>query len=165
MYAELTRRVLTQFELDHRGIHGTPHWMRVRQLGLNLAAEEGGNPHVVNLFALFHDSRRLNEHTDHGHGGRGAQLARLWHQQGHFAATTGEMDMLMEACYGHSDGETSPASVTVACCWDADRLDLGRVGTRPNPRYLCTAFGKRAEVIEAAWQRSNAWAKSYYDRH
>jgi uncharacterized protein len=33
------------------------------------------NRHVVELFSFFHDSRRLNEHVDDGHGARGAALA------------------------------------------------------------------------------------------
>ena len=30
--------------------------------------------------------------------------------------------------------------ITVQCCWDADRLDLGRV--MPDPRRLCTDAAK-----------------------
>jgi uncharacterized protein len=43
---------------------------------------------------------------------------------------------------------------TVLTCWDADRLDLGRVRKRPNPRYLCTEYARRKETIEWAYKRS-----------
>ena len=37
------------------------------------------------------------------------------------------------------------------CCWDADRLDLGRVGKRPHPKYL----SKHANLlIEDAYEWS-----------
>jgi uncharacterized protein len=35
----------------------------------------------------------------------------------------------------HSDGEVS-TDKTIQTCWDADRLDLGRVGIFPSPKFL-----------------------------
>jgi hypothetical protein len=35
-------------------------------------------------------------------------------------------------------------------CWDADRLDLGRVGVRPVARYLCSELARDPRTIEAA---------------
>ena len=43
-------------------------------------------------------------------------------------------------------------------CWDADRLDLARVGIVPNPKYLCAAYARRPDVIQAAINRSAASA-------
>lgn len=57
------------------------------------------------------------------------------------------------ACEKHSDGLTD-ADITVQVCWDADRLDLGRVGVRPHARYLCTDAAKSPSVIEWAYGRS-----------
>ena len=31
----------------------------------------------------------------------------------------------------------------VGTCWDADRLDIGRVGIVPHERYMSTAAGRR----------------------
>ena len=42
----------------------------------------------------------------------------------------------------HSDGHTE-AEPALRACWDADRLDLSRVGITPEPRYLCTEHGRR----------------------
>ncbi len=44
--------------------------------------------------------------------------------------------------------------ITVLTCWDADRLDLGRVGIRPNARYLCTEPAKDPAFITWAYERS-----------
>tara|TARA_B100000315_G_scaffold79959_1_gene73252 strand:- start:616 stop:768 length:153 start_codon:yes stop_codon:yes gene_type:complete len=35
------------------------------------------------------------------------------------------------------------SDITIATCWDADRLDLGRVGADPNPKYLFSDEAKR----------------------
>ena len=64
-----------------------------------------------------------------------------------------EAELLAYACTHHSDGYTE-ANITVQTCWDADRLDLGRVGIRPHPRYLCTAAAKEASLLETAYRRS-----------
>jgi len=56
-----------------------------------------------------------------------------------------EPDPLLEACLYHSDGLVE-ADPTVQACRDADRLDLGRVGIRPDPGYLCTDHARRPEV-------------------
>jgi uncharacterized protein len=44
--------------------------------------------------------------------------------------------------------------MTVLTCWDADRLDLGRVGIKPNPHRLCTAAARDPMMIEWAYKRS-----------
>ncbi len=148
-----------QFAIDWRGRHGIPHWARVRVNGLMLARINGANAHVVELFAFFHDCRRLNEHTDEGHGERGADLAKqLRHRL--FDATDFEMEQLVYACTFHSDG-LDVADTTVMTCWDADRLDLGRVGIVPEPQYLCTAAARDPESLHQAHRRALAWRQRH----
>ena len=65
-----------------------------------------------------------------------------------------QLELLCEACAFHTDGLTE-ADVTIQTCWDADRLDLGRVGIKPRAKFLCTSFVKQESVIEAAFERSN----------
>ena len=50
--------------------------------------------------------------------------------------------------------QISPFPFTIQTCWDADRLDLGRVGITPDPSWLCTEAAKRPEVI--AWADGRA---------
>lgn len=64
------------------------------------------------------------------------------------------LEWLTLACCGHSEGLTAGADVTVLTCWDADRLDLGRVGKRPDPRRLCTDAARGVEIISWAYARS-----------
>ena len=47
----LIRNIRAQFALDWNGIHGAPHWARVRANGLRLAESTGARVPVVELFA------------------------------------------------------------------------------------------------------------------
>lgn len=132
----IMRAILDEYELPVRGYHGIVHWARVLENGLRVAEMNGADRDIVTLFALFHDSRRINEHRDNGHGLRGAELARS------LRGTLVHLDddrfeKLFEACRLHTDGLTS-GDPTLQACWDADRLDLGRVGITPKPERLCT---------------------------
>jgi len=91
---------------------------------------------VVTLFALFHDSRRINEYCDDGHGLRGGEFARTL-RGSLIHLDDARFELLFEACRLHTDGHTT-GEPTLLACWDADRLDLGRVGIIPQPRRLCT---------------------------
>jgi uncharacterized protein len=152
--AEFFEFRVTSHRLGHRGFHGKDHWQRVLLNGRLLTAETGANLRVVELFALIHDSCREKENDDPLHGHRAAAYARelrgTW-----FDATDAEMDLLALACALHSDGHTD-GELTVQTCWDADRLDLGRVGIRPSARYLCTEAARRGDVIAAAYWRSTS---------
>ena len=122
----LWTRVAEQFPLGQQSIHGPSHWRRVEHNGLELAEETAGaNATVVRLFAVFHDSRRENELTDHEHGLRGGELAQLVRGQ-LFCLTDARFALLYYACAWHERGRTSDDPTTGAC-WDADRLDLPRV--------------------------------------
>lgn len=132
----IVREVLNQYALPVRGRHGVVHWARVLENGLRLAEMTGANVQVVTLFALFHDSRRINEKLDEGHGLRGGEFARTI-RTGLFDLEDQEFELFFQACHLHTDGHTE-GDVTLQTCWDADRLDLGRVGITPKPDLLCT---------------------------
>ena len=73
----LVRHVLGGYRLSPEGIHGSGHWLRVLENGRILAAATpGADPALVELFALLHDSRRLDEDGDRGHGERAAAYVR-----------------------------------------------------------------------------------------
>jgi uncharacterized protein len=144
--------ILREYRLPRGGTHGVPHWARVTENGLRVAALTGADPQVIELFAVFHDSRRKNEGYDPGHGQRGAALARRLRGDA-FELDDGRFALLTRACDGHTGGSSDPEA-TVLTCWDADRLDLGRVGIRPDPRLLCTAAARSREMISWAQMRS-----------
>ena len=148
----LIREVLQGYELPWHDIHGLSHWGRVLDNGLRLAEATGADTEVVTLFAVFHDSRRLNAGTDPGHGRRGAELAASL-RGSLFELRDREFRLLHEACSLHTDGLTR-GDITVQTCWDADRLDLGRVGVTPWPERLCTAPAKDPGTIDWACDRA-----------
>lgn len=144
----IVRAILSENALPPDGVHGVDHWARVLQNGLRLAEETGADVEVVQLFAVFHDSQRINEGVDDGHGRRGAELAARLHNK-LFTLPANRFELLYDACVRHTDGQTQ-ADITIQTCWDSDRLDLGRVGIALNPGRLCTAVAKRPEVLKAA---------------
>jgi uncharacterized protein len=151
---DLVRQLRSEFPLEWRGIHGAMHWARVRVNGLLLAEVTGANPKVVKLFAFLHDARREHDGADRRHGERAARLARELNGR-LFSLAAAELDLLEWACRDHSAGILD-AETTVQTCWDADRLDLGRVGIRPDPERLCTERARERSVIDAAFRRSRA---------
>ena len=150
--AELVSFLRRQYQLDWRGIHGAGHWIRVRANGLRLAPVTGADPTVVELFAVLHDVCREDDGSDMEHGARSAALVPEICDD-LLGVGREQAELLAFACRYHTHGDTE-ADVTVQTCWDADRLDLGRVGIRPHPRYLCTQAARSAEVIEWAHARS-----------
>ncbi len=140
--------VLEDYTLPWSGYHGIAHWARVLENALLLAQESGALIEVVQLFAVLHDCRRRNEDHDPDHGPRAAELARSLRGE-IFELPDEHFHLLHRACAGHTRERTHP-DVTIQTCWDADRLDLGRVGMTPDPRYLSTAIAKRPETIRWA---------------
>ena len=144
--------ILWDYRLPLYGDHGIAHWARVRDIGLKLAPLTGADTLVVELFSVFHDSRRVNENTDVGHGLRGAELMRQL-RDSFFNVTNDQFRLLYDACALHTDGLTE-GEVTVQTCWDSDRLDLMRVGITPETQYLCTDAAKEPEMIDWACERA-----------
>ena len=67
----LLRLLRREFRLGWHGIHGVPHWARVRMNGLSLARLNGARQDVVEYFAVLHDSQRIHDGSDRRHGARG----------------------------------------------------------------------------------------------
>jgi uncharacterized protein len=153
-FQQVVRAAKQRFVLDLHGIHGVPHWQRVRENGLRIAKYSGAKRLIVELFAYLHDCCREDDRSDPGHGERAAEFAES------LRGTLIHLDeedfaLLHQAIRDHELGLTR-GDVTVVTCWDADRLDLGRVRRRPNPTYLGTEFARRKETIEWAYKRSRA---------
>ncbi len=144
-------------------LHGEGHWRRVAAAGVALLPETpGADPALVFLFALFHDSMRFNDGLDPQHGPRGAALAGELRGEA-FDLEDAEMDVLRFACEEHTNGGVDP-NPSVGACWDADRLNLWRVGIRPDPRLLSTGAARNGGRIKWAreLQREQvAWEELY----
>ena len=120
-------------------IHGPEHWRRVAENGLQLVVETpGADAEIVQTFAALHDSQRQNDGGDPQHGARAAELARTLALE----LDDAQLELLYFALSEHPHGLTSD-DPSVGCCWDADRLDLVRLGRQPRAELMSTEAGKR----------------------
>jgi uncharacterized protein len=140
-FEALWERATADFALGEVSLHGPDHWRRVERNGLALAERNGANVEIVRLFAVLHDSQRRNESHDPQHGARAADYAAQLHGE-YFVLPNEELELLQYALTHHAKGMLSN-DVTIGTCWDADRLDLGRVGIAPSAAYLSTAAAKQ----------------------
>ena len=137
----LRKMVLQQSEVKNSPIHGLAHWRKVEKTGLVISEHTNADETIIRLFALFHDSMRQNEDHDPGHGLRGAELVKQFHKK-YIPISNGRFELLYKACSKHADGLRS-ADPTIGTCWDADRLDLGRIGIIPSTEFMSTAAGRK----------------------
>lgn len=135
--------VIVQF--DHSCIHGIRHWDRVYNYGMQLLTPEVNNK-VVQAFAYLHDTCRLNDGADSEHGPRAAQMIGSLRSSILAFLTDEEFALLHDACKYHT---TVPQTdnPTINACFDADRLDLWRVGLVPDPERMASTSG--AEIAKA----------------
>lgn len=149
---KLLEDILANFHLPHSSVHGPAHWARVRLNGMRISSISGADLKVVELFAFLHDSQRFNDGADPEHGSRAAEYALSKHGV-LFHLEPPQLEALVTACRGHTH-ERFINSVTIQTCWDADRLDLFRVGIRPDRYYLGTPAARDAMLMRAAIARS-----------
>jgi len=121
-------------------LHGINHWKSVEKFGLKLADNTGANKKIISLFALFHDCKRRSEFIDCGHGMRAVRYLQTFRLD-FLKVTPEEFRKLCYACAFHTDKMYSN-DITIATCWDSDRLDLTRVGYEVNTDYLNTEEAK-----------------------
>lgn len=132
--------VLSEFRGDSSSIHGPAHWKRVEANGLKIAAINHASAVVVRLFAMLHDSQRIDNGDEMKHGQLAAEyVAKLRGRL--FDLDDRRFQQLQFACRWHTHGWVS-SDPTIGACWDADRLDLTRVGIIPDPDLMSTEPGK-----------------------
>lgn len=149
---EILENVRDQYELDPKGCHGFAHWARVRANGLRLAETEHADIAVVESFALFHDCRRRDDGYDLEHGMRAADYVASLRKEVTWLNDK-QLYLLRTACRGHTT-EISHSDVTIQVCWDADRLDLGRIGVIVDTGFLSSRSAREAEIL--AWADKRA---------
>ena len=127
-------RVLKDTPVEYYSIHGPDHWARVERNGLYIVEKTGADKVIVQLFSVFHDCMRWNHSVDPGHGRRGAEYAAQIRNE-LINISANDFDQFFYACEWHTDQQTTD-DITTAACWDADRLDIGRVGYKLDYRFM-----------------------------
>jgi uncharacterized protein len=120
-------------------LHGPGHWEQVEKNAIELAEKTPGCDVEV---AILHDCKRQSEGADRKHGERAAEFARELCGRGMLGLDPERMALLEYAIRSHNGGMVN-SDPTIGVCWDADRLDLPRVGTRPRAEMLSTRYAKK----------------------
>ena len=133
-------------------IYGVKHWDRVYRNGQRLLTPKV-NPLVVGLFAYLHDSCRSGDGKDIEHGKRAS--IRIDNLRSSFLKDVSdeEIELLKEACSLHTTTHKT-GHPTIDACFDADRLDLWRVGIFPDPQKMATEKGKEIALKEFQRKRN-----------
>jgi uncharacterized protein len=139
-YGELWKEVSEKKSSASSPIHGLTHWRRVFENGLVIAKETGANIDIIELFALFHDSCRFNDGKDPNHGRRAAKWVKSMRSDLR-GLSEDLFQFLLEALRDHTHVRCTE-NIHIATCWDADRLDLGRVGVNPIEEFMNTDIGR-----------------------
>ncbi len=121
-------------------LHGFPHWQRVAINGEQLATPDT-DPTVLRLFAYLHDSCRIDNGHDGEHGPRAAKMIADLRPNLLSGLNDEQFHTLQQAIEKHTSHHAT-GNPTIDACFDADRLDLIRVGIRPDPKKMATAKGK-----------------------
>ncbi|MBP5247242.1 MAG: hypothetical protein J6Z31_05220 [Fibrobacter sp.] len=140
-FAALEEYIYENRLIGEKSVHGLSHWHQVEFNALLLAKKTHADETVLRLFALFHDSRRIHDGYDEEHGPRGAELAVQLRGK-LFDLDEERFQKLVKACQMHTVLPFS-GDPTIDTCFDADRLDLGRVYVVPDPQKMATDFGKK----------------------
>ncbi len=125
-------------------LHGIGHWDRVYENGMRLVTP-GVNPLVVGLFAYLHDSCRMNDGLDFQHGQRAAEWIETLRNTYLKNVSDENIGLIQEACRLHTIVHNT-GNPSIDACFDADRLDLWRVGIVPDPDKLATEKGKEIAI-------------------
>lgn len=143
MNRQLLKHIKTQSNFYNSPIHGIEHWRRVENYALYLADFSQADKTVVSYFAHLHDAFRENENRDPEHGLRAARF--ILKNKHLINLSDNQLNTLTYACQHHTKGREANCP-TIATCWDADRLDLTRLGIEPKEQYLLTTEAKRIAI-------------------
>ena len=157
--SDLVKR-LEPFRKCDSKVHGPAHWARVFRFG-DLLAEKMQLPleqrQCVQVFAWTHDLARWDDNGGNEHAIAGAGyldevvpvlFARLSNEQRevirtairHHADSLAVDEAYHSGWFEHLCWGKSELLNTIGCCWDADRLDLLRLGIEPDGARMSTLY-------------------------
>ena len=136
-------------DYHERRYHGIDHWDRVYANGQQLITRKV-NPLVIGLFAYLHDYCREDDGDDLQHGPRAAEFIDTVRDTLLMDVNDKDIHLLKEACRLHTVVDRT-GNPTIDACFDADRLDLGRVGIIPDPARMATKKGKEIANSALSW--------------
>ena len=142
-YTELRNYCLNRWPKDLGTTHGVEHWDRVARFG-KMLYQIGVDMDVVTAFAYLHDSERKDNCEDINHGKRASKLIDTIRASLLIELNDKQIMKLKQACELHTTKHKT-GDATIDACFDADRMDLLRVGIKPSPDRMATQHG--AELV------------------
>ena len=150
-YSDLRSFSIDRWPEEMGTTHGVEHWDRVAKFG-QMLYQEGADMDVILAFAYLHDSERQNNAVDDEHGKRASAFIDTIRDTKLRDLSDEQIAKLKRACELHTI-EHRTGDITIDTCFDADRMDLLRVGIIPDPKRMATKRG--AELV----------ADSYYEKY
>ncbi len=136
-WEEAERIILSNYTLK-QGLHGFEHVKRVVENAKLIAREEcPQNFDDAVIGAYLHDIGRTDDGSGNEHAIKGARIAKdlLEKHWPHLDAKR-----ILFAIEVHADGTTTKDPL-IGAIWDADRLDIPRIGGNIRPQFLSTKKG------------------------
>lgn len=144
---------ISRWSEDMGTTHGVEHWDRVARFG-RMLYQKGADMDVILAFAYLHDAERRNNAEDIEHGKRASELIDRIRKTELRALSDEQIVKLKLACKLHTT-EHRTGDLTIDTCFDADRMDLLRVGIIPSPERMATKQG--AELV------TDPYYEKYYE--
>ena len=104
-----------------------------------MADKNGADKKIIRCFSFLHDAGRQDDSDDPEHSYR--SLGIIEQIKDKLSLSQDQYQKLLIAVKEHNKKEAKSDDVTIRTCWDADRLDLFRVGIIPDKKYLYTKEG------------------------
>jgi uncharacterized protein len=135
-----------RYQAERSFLHGDAHWRAVALAGLWIADRTpGADRAFIVTFAKLHDAQRQSDGRDPDHGARAAQRFQEAPADGYKPRTRRTREMV-HALANHTAGVRAN-TLNVGICWDADRLNLWRVGIVPDRSLLTTPVARTAHAL------------------
>ena len=138
--ARIYQMALIRYHGDELDVNGPSHWLRVWHNAQLLMPHTKANATVVELFCYLHDCCRIHDGHEPSHGLAATKFIEQHKEEFSFLSPK-EFLLLLKACTEHTFLQCSN-NPTIATCWDANRLDIGRHGICPKPQFLITQAAK-----------------------
>lgn len=132
-------KLLSECICGRTQIHGLDHLRNVGYLSGKFAAELGISLETAIIGGFLHDCARSDDSDDAFHAEKSALLARKLIKKNY---SNIDEELVYKTILFHSGGKTTDNHIQ-GCVWDADRLDLIRLGIQPKKELLSTEPGKR----------------------
>ena len=127
--------------------HGITHWQHVEAFGLMMWEQcPAADKEVIRWFAYLHDAMRGCDGYECEHGAAAAKFISRIRKTFLRDLTDGQIRTLKLACKYHTVRQHTD-DLTVNICFDADRLDLPRVGIRPEVKKMASDIGKELALV------------------